>query len=121
MHDPIGLITGGPGDYDSYGQNDARNLGRELELQDLLGFIKARNIRNVNVITSDVHHAAVTNYDPSRATGGFTAFNPFDEYVIGAIHAGGFGPNALDTSFGAQYVYGKMNFISSCHSSTNRV
>ena len=106
MHDPIGLVTGGPGDYDSYGNNDPRNLGRELELQDLLGFIKARNIRNVNVLTSDVHHAAFVNYSPSRATGGFTAYDPFDEFVIGAIHSGAFGPNSLDSSFGPQYGYG---------------
>ena len=108
MHDPLGLTTGGPGDYDAYGNNDPRNLGRELELQDLLGYIKTRNIRNVIVLTSDVHHAAHVNYDPSRATGGFTDFDPFDEFVIGAIHAGAFGPNALDSSFGPRYEYGKL-------------
>jgi alkaline phosphatase D len=107
MHDPVGIITGGPGDYDAYGNNDTRILGREFEMQDLLAFIKARDIRNVNVLTSDVHYAAVLNYDPSRATGGFTAFNPFDEFVIGAIHAGGFGVNTLDSSFGPQYNFCK--------------
>jgi alkaline phosphatase D len=112
MHDPIGIVTGGPGDYDAYGNNDPRNLGRELEMQDLLGYIRARNIRNVNVITSDVHFAALVNYDPIRATGGFTAFDPFDEFVIGPIHAGSFGPNTLDTSFGPQYQYG--TFCVSC-------
>jgi alkaline phosphatase D len=105
MDDPLGIVTGGPGDYDGYSNNDPRNLGRELELQDLLGFIRARNIRNVNVLTSDVHFAALINYDPSRATGGFTAFTPFDEHVIGPIHAGAFGPNTLDSSFGPQYIY----------------
>jgi alkaline phosphatase D len=107
MHDPLGIITGGPGDYDAYGNNDPRNLGRELELQDLLAFINARNIRNVNVLTSDVHFSAIINYSPSRATGSFTAFTPFDEFVIGPIHAGAFGPNTLDTSFGPQYNFCK--------------
>ena len=110
MHDPICLTTGGPGDYDAYCNDDPRNLGRELEMQDLLAFIKARNIRGVNVLTSDVHHAAFVNYSPSRATGGFTAYDPFDEFVIGAINSGAFGPNALDSSFGPQYGYCTYDF-----------
>merc|ERR1712113_931692 len=40
-----------------------------------------------------------------RAEGGFTDFTPLDEFVIGPIHAGCFGPNYMDTSFGAQYQY----------------
>lgn len=103
MHDPVGLVTGGAGDYDSWGQNDAAILGRELELQALLAFIKANNIENMVMLTSDVHFAAVTSYDPARAT--FKGFNMFYEFCIGPIHAGAFGFQNLDPSFGPNYDY----------------
>lgn len=79
-------------------------------MQDLIGFIQRRNITNVVYFTSDVHYTAAVAYDPSRAQGGFTNFNPFYEFVIGPIHAGAFGPNTLDSSFGPTYEYG------TCHS-----
>lgn len=102
--DPIGIITGGPGDRDSFGQGDPRAIGRELELVDLFGFIKENDIKNFHSLTSDVHFSAVISYDPARATG-FTDFKPFYEFCIGPIHAGAFGPSDLDTSFGPEYVY----------------
>lgn len=46
--------------------------GRELELADILRFIKQEDIRNVVWITADVHYAQATHYDPSRAK--FTEF-----------------------------------------------
>ena len=106
-HDPLGIVTGGSGDWDSYGQQLPEILGREFEVKDLLGFLKDRNISNVVSLTSDVHFTAHVNMDPSRAEGGFTDFNSLDEFVIGPIHAGSFGPNYMDTSFGAHYEYGK--------------
>ena len=56
-------------------------LGRELEIADLLRFIREQRIRNVVWITGDVHYAPRTTTIPSRAT--FTDFNPFWEFVAG--------------------------------------
>ena len=81
-------------------QGDGPPLGRELEIADLLRFIKHNGIRNVVWITADVHYCATHLYDPARAQ--FTDFNPFYEFVSGPLHAGGFGPNALDNTFGPQ-------------------
>lgn len=106
-HDPFGIVTGGPGDRDAFGQEDPSILGREVELQALLKVIHDNGITGVVSLTSDVHFTAHVNLDPSRAEGGFTDFTPLDEFVIGPIHAGSFGPNFMDTSFGAEYQYGK--------------
>lgn len=97
------MITGGPGDYDAFGQGDPAVLGRELEMQDLLGTLSANNVENVVWITSDVHFTAATSYRPERAT--FTDFLPFYEFCIGPVHAGAFGPQTLDASFGPEYEY----------------
>ncbi|MDJ0702425.1 MAG: alkaline phosphatase D family protein [Leptolyngbyaceae cyanobacterium MO_188.B28] len=94
-------MTGGPTDRDSWGQNDPAVLGRELQLRDLLKFIKDRNIKNVVSITADVHFAAAVQCEPERAV--FKAFDPFWEFVIGPINAGAFGPGQLDPSFGPEY------------------
>jgi len=104
-HDPIGIVTGGAGDRDSFGQMDPAILGREFEVKELLAFINDNDIHNVVSLTSDVHFTAHVNMDPSRAEGGFKDFKPLNEFVIGPTHSGSFGPNYMDTSFGAQYVY----------------
>ena len=57
-------------------------------------------IRNVVWITGDVHYCAAHHYDPARAR--FTDFDPFWEFVAGPLHAGTFGPNALDATFGPE-------------------
>jgi alkaline phosphatase D len=77
--------------------------GRELEIADLLGFIKHAGIRNTLWLTADVHYTAAHYYDPNKAA--FQDFDPFWEFVSGPIHAGTFGPNALDATFGPQLVY----------------
>ncbi len=51
-------------------------------------------------LTADVHYAAAHHYDPARAR--FTRFDPFWEFVAGPLHAGTFGPNALDPTFGPE-------------------
>jgi alkaline phosphatase D len=86
-------------------QGDGSALGRELEIADLLRFIKHNAIRNVVWITADVHYCATHHYDPARAQ--FTDFTPFYEFVSGPLHAGGFGPNALDNTFGPQVLFAK--------------
>ncbi len=78
-------------------------LGREHEIARLLRFIRDRRVRNVVWITGDVHYAAAHHYDPARAR--FTEFTPFWEFVAGPLHAGTFGPNPADRTFGPKVVY----------------
>ena len=108
---PIGLVVGdgkdaqGRDKFEAMSNGDGPALGRELEIADLLRFIKRRKVRNTVWITADVHYCAAHYYDPRRAQ--FTDFDPFWEFVTGPIHAGGFGPNALDNTFGPQLVFQK--------------
>jgi alkaline phosphatase D len=76
-------------------------LGRELEMADILGFIKQANIENIVWLTADVHYAAAHYYDPKRAAIP-DSFLPFWEFVAGPLHSGSFGPNALDGTFGPE-------------------
>jgi alkaline phosphatase D len=79
--------------------------GRELEIADLLSFMKRREIRNVVWLTADVHYCAAHYYDPSKAAS--TDFNGFWEFVSGPVNAGTFGPNKLDATFGPQVIFQK--------------
>jgi len=79
--------------------------GRELEIADLLSFIKHAGVKNTVWLTADVHYTAAHYYDPNKAA--FQDFEPFWEFVSGPIHAGTFGPNELDKTFGPQLVYVK--------------
>jgi alkaline phosphatase D len=74
--------------------------GREVEIADLLRFIKTANIRNTLWLTADVHYTAAHYYTPDKAQ--FQDFAPFWEFVSGPIHAGTFGPNELDMTFGPE-------------------
>jgi alkaline phosphatase D len=102
---PIGLVVRDfPDFFEAVAQGDPGGpLGRELEIADLLRFIKDETIDNVVWITGDVHYAAAHHYDPARAR--FTEFSPFWEFVAGPLHAGTFGPNALDPTFGPEVRY----------------
>jgi alkaline phosphatase D len=92
--------------YEAIAQGDGGPpLGRELEIADLLSFIKHAGIRNTVWLTADVHYTAAHYYDPNKAQ--FQDFEPFWEFVSGPIHAGTFGPNPLDNTFGPQVVYQK--------------
>ena len=75
-------------------------LGRELEIAGLLRFLRDQRIRNVVVVTGDVHYCAAHHYDPARAA--FTEFHPFWEFVAGPAHAGTYGPAVLDRTFGPE-------------------
>ena len=74
--------------------------GREVELAALLAALKVRRVKNVAWITADVHYAAAHHFDPARATG--ADFEPFWEFVAGPLHAGTFGPEPLDPTFGPE-------------------
>ena len=99
---PIGLVVrDGESHFEAI--SNAENgppLGRELEIAEVLRFIRERNIRNVVWITGDVHYCAAHHYDPARAK--FRDFAPFWEFVAGPLHAGTFGPSALDATFGPE-------------------
>ena len=99
---PIGLVvTDGPEHFEAIAnRDDGPPRGRELEVADLLRFIRDRGIRNVVWITGDVHYAAAHHYDPARAR--VADFDPFWEFVAGPLHAGTFGPNTLDATFGPE-------------------
>jgi len=89
------------GGYEAWANGDSgRPLGRELEIAELLGFVQRHAIHNLVWITADVHYASAIHYHPDRAH--FGPFPPFWEFVAGPIHAGTFGPNALDRTFGPQ-------------------
>jgi alkaline phosphatase D len=105
---PLGLIVrdserDGQPTYEGWANGEGPALGRELELAELLSFIRNHGIRNVVWITADVHYAAALQYDPSRAV--MKDFLPFWEFVAGPLHAGNFGPNDTDPTFGPEVKY----------------
>jgi len=108
---PIGLqVTDSPDaqgrmTFEAVANGDGPALGRELEIAQLLSYIKRERIRNTVWLTADVHYTAAHHYDPSRAQ--FHDFDPFWEFVSGPLHAGTFGPNALDNTFGPEVRYMK--------------
>jgi alkaline phosphatase D len=98
---PIGLLVpDGKINFENLANGDGPALGRELELADLLRFIKQQNIKNVVWLTADVHYAAAHYYNPNKAQ--FTDFKPFWEFVAGPLNSGTFGPNKLDNTFGLE-------------------
>ncbi|HVO03417.1 MAG TPA: alkaline phosphatase D family protein [Candidatus Cybelea sp.] len=85
--------------------DDGKPLGRELEFADLFRFMKAAGIKNTIWLTADVHYTAAHYYNPDKAQ--FQDFDPFWEFVSGPIHAGTFGPNDLDQTFGPEVKFVK--------------
>lgn len=85
--------------------NGGAPKGREHEIADLLRFIKSAGITNTVWLTADVHYTAAHYYNPDRAA--FQDFEPFWEFVSGPIHAGTFGPNDIDTTFGPEVKFVK--------------
>lgn len=86
-------------------QGDGPPRGRELEIVDLLRFIKTAGIANTVWLTADVHYAAAHYYNPDKAQ--FQDFDPFWEFVSGPLHAGTFGPAELDNTFGPEVKFVK--------------
>ncbi len=102
---PIGLIVRPwKTDLSENGANgDGPPLGREFEIAELLNFIHQQQIKNTHFITADVHYCASHYYQPDKAV--YKDFSPFWEFVSGPLHAGTFGPNALDNTFGPEVKY----------------
>jgi alkaline phosphatase D len=96
---PLGLVvTDGPAAFEAVANGNGPPLGRELEIAHLLSAMRKTRVHNVVWLTADVHYAAAHYFDPSQAR--FTDFDPFWEFVAGPLHAGTFGPNVLDDTFG---------------------
>ncbi len=97
---PLGLAIGDAGGrWEAASNGDhGQPLGRELEIARVLASLRKNQVQNVLWLTADVHYAAAHYYDPSRAA--FHDFLPFWEFVSGPLHAGTFGPAALDGTFG---------------------
>ncbi|MFI9249003.1 alkaline phosphatase D family protein [Streptomyces sp. NPDC053069] len=107
---PLGLVVPDPvegkPDFEAVAQGDpGAPLGRELQIAELLRFIKHRRITGTVWLTADVHHTSAQHYDPSRAA--FKDFEPFWEFVSGPLNAGAFPANALDGTFGPDRVFVK--------------
>jgi alkaline phosphatase D len=101
---PIGLIVpDGKVNFENFANGDGAALGRELEVTELLSFIKQHNIKNVVWVTADVHYAAAHYYNPNKAQ--FQNFKPFWEFVAGPLNSGTFGSNKLDNTFGPEVKY----------------
>jgi alkaline phosphatase D len=95
---PLSVVS-----YDAVALGNGAPVGRELEITDLLAFIKHAGVHNTVWITADMHYTAAHYYDPSRAQ--FRDFEPFWEFISGPLHAGTWGPGDLDNTFGPQVRY----------------
>jgi alkaline phosphatase D len=101
---PLSLIVrddyDGKKGFEAFAQGDGPPRGRELEIADLLRFIRDSNIANTVWLTADVHYAAAHHYNPDKAQ--FQEFSPFWEFVAGPLHAGTGSGNELDHTFGPE-------------------
>jgi alkaline phosphatase D len=97
---PIGLIS-----FDAIALGSGPPRSRELEVADLLAFIKHAGVRNTVWITADMHYTAAHYYEPNKAV--FQDFDPFWEFVSGPLHAGSWRPGELDNTFGPRALFQK--------------
>ncbi|WEX09866.1 alkaline phosphatase D family protein [Chelativorans sp. AA-79] len=103
---PIGLVVPDGDSIEAIANGDGGAAkGREIEIADILRFVKNAGIENTVWFTADVHYTAAHYYNPDKAV--FQDFNPFWEFVSGPLHAGTFGPNALDGTFGPELKFVK--------------
>ena len=103
---PDGEVSSGVARWEAVANGDPGPAqGREVEIAELLGFLRAQQVRNFVFLTADVHYCAAHHYHPDRAA--FQDFEPFWEFVAGPLNAGSFGPNPLDKTFGPEVVFEK--------------
>ncbi|AGZ39813.1 alkaline phosphatase D family protein [Actinoplanes friuliensis] len=97
---PLGIVVpDGPTAQEGVAQGDpGAPKGRELEFAQVLQSAHRAGVTGIVFLTADVHYTAAHHYDPARAA--VQDFTPFWEFVSGPAHAGAFGPNALDATFG---------------------
>lgn len=100
------VVTDSGGRFEAISQGDnGKPLGRELQIADILTFIKRNRIRNVVWLTTDVHYTAAHYFDPNQAA--YSDFDPFWQFTTGPLHAGAYPADVVDTTFGAQQVFVK--------------
>ncbi|QWF71255.1 alkaline phosphatase D family protein [Methylomonas paludis] len=80
--------------------NDGPPAGRELEIAELLKFIKHHKISNIVWLTAETHSPAAHYYNPKLAT--FHDFSGFWEFVAGPLNAGAYCAQKPDATFGLQ-------------------
>lgn len=103
---PDGEVSPGVARWEAVANGDPGPAqGREVEIAELLGYLRAQQVRNFVFLTADVHYCAAHHYHPDRAA--FQDFEPFWEFVAGPLNAGSFGPNPLDKTFGPEVVFEK--------------
>ncbi|MEZ5772284.1 MAG: alkaline phosphatase D family protein [Defluviimonas denitrificans] len=103
---PIGMVVkDGDTAFENAANGDGPALGRELDIAEVLSFIKHARVTNTVWLTADVHYTAAHHYSPDRAQ--FQDFEPFWEFVSGPLHAGTFGPNGYDNTFGPEMRFAK--------------
>ncbi|MFD1831057.1 MULTISPECIES: alkaline phosphatase D family protein [Streptomyces] len=103
---PLGLVVPDGTDVEAVAQGDpGAPLGRELQIAELLRFVRHRRITGTVWLTADVHHTSAQHYSPERAA--FKDFAPFWEFVSGPLNAGAFPASALDGTFGPERVFVK--------------
>ncbi|MEV0095489.1 alkaline phosphatase D family protein [Streptomyces sp. NPDC050738] len=102
---PLGLVVpDGATNFEAVAQGDpGAPLGRELQIAELLRYVKHRRITGTVWLTADVHHTSAQHYVPERAQ--FKDFAPFWEFVSGPLAAGAFQASALDATFGPDRVF----------------
>ncbi len=102
---PLGIVVpDGPTAQEGVANADpGAPKGRELEFATVLRSAHQAGVTGIVFLTADVHYTAAHHYDPARAA--VQDFDPFWEFVSGPAHAGAFGPNAMDATFGPQVVY----------------
>ena len=95
---PLGIVSD-----DAVAMGDGPPKGREVEIADLLSFMKHAAIVNTVWLTADMHYTAAHYYDPNAAV--FQDFEPFWEFVSGPLHAGTWSASPLDNTFGPRLMY----------------
>ncbi|MGK5685040.1 alkaline phosphatase D family protein [Actinoplanes sp. URMC 104] len=102
---PLGLVVpDGAGAQEGVAQGDpGAPKGRELEFAQVLQSAHRHGVTGIVFLTADVHYTQANHYDPARAA--IQDYTPFWEFVSGPAHAGAFGPNALDGTFGPRTAF----------------
>lgn len=110
---PVGLVIGDGYDdagnqlHEGWANGDpGPPRGREHEMAKLLRFVQEKALKNLVFLTADVHYVAAHEYAADR--GKIGAFPTFWEFVVGPLHAGGFGPSPMDGTFGGKVVFQRV-------------
>ncbi len=85
---------------EAFAQGDGPPRGRELEIADILRFIKTSGVTNTVWLTADVHYTACALLRSEQ--GAIPGLRTILEFVSGPFNAGTFGPNELDNTFGPE-------------------